>query len=94
MSDQPVSPTPLFDDDGKTRMQRFMTATITSAFLITGLTALLMHSAAPAGGWAVAFGIGAMIGLWMSPLAGVVFGNGFHEFANSRDKLMSDGAAH
>ena len=43
-----------------------------------------MYAADPDGGWGAATGVGAMIGFWMSPLAGAVCGNGFHEVMKER----------
>lgn len=92
MSDVSVSQTPLFDADGKLRMGRFMVATIASAIAIGALTTWAVHAAAPEGGWSVAIGIGAMIGFWMCPLAGAVFGNGLHEIAKDREKARTNSA--
>ncbi|MEZ5165530.1 MAG: hypothetical protein R2695_03205 [Acidimicrobiales bacterium] len=74
----------LFDDDGKLRMKRFIVATLASAVAIAVLVGVLMHVAAPDGGWATAMGVGAMIGFWMCPLGGAVFGNGLHEIDKDR----------
>ena len=81
--------TPLLDDDGKLRMHRFIVATIASAIVIAVGVAVGMHTADPSGGWTVAFGIGAMIGFWMCPLAGALIGNGFHEIM--KDRAESEG---
>jgi hypothetical protein len=75
---------PMLDDDGKLRMHRFVVATLTSAVVIAVAVAVGIHLAQPDGGWAVAFGVGAMIGFWMCPLAGAVVGNGYHEIMKDR----------
>lgn len=84
MSDEAKDPTRLLDPGDVTRMHRFVVATLVSAVIITIATTVLMHTAAPDGGWGVAFGVGAMTGFWMSPLAGAVIGNGFHELEHDR----------
>lgn len=76
--------TPMLDDDGKLRMHRFVVATLTSAVVIAAAVAVGIHVAQPDGGWNVAFGVGAMIGFWMCPLAGAVIGNGYHEIMKDR----------
>jgi len=83
--------TPLLDDDGKLRMRRFVVATLSSAVVLAGVVALLMHLAAPDGGWGVAIGVGAMIGFWMCPLPGALIGNGFHEINKHRQALLDEG---
>jgi divalent metal cation (Fe/Co/Zn/Cd) transporter len=84
------STTPLLDDDGKLRMHRFIIATIASALVIAAGVAVGMHSADPDGGWNVAFGIGAMIGFWMCPLAGALIGNGYHEIMKERAEAQAE----
>ncbi len=86
MSDHPQAQTPFFDADDSRRMARFMTATISSLFVLAGLTTLLVHALSPESGWTVAMGVGAMLGFWMSPLAGAVVGNGYHEIVADRAK--------
>ena len=76
--------TPLLDEDGKLRLRRFMIATVASAIVIAIGVTFGMYAADPDGGWGAATGVGAMIGFWMSPLAGAVCGNGFHEVMKER----------
>jgi opacity protein-like surface antigen len=83
MSDQPA-PAPMFDGDGQLRMRRFLIACASFAVALAAATALLVHAVSPEGGWNVAIAIGAMIGFWMSPLGGAVFGNGLHEIKKER----------
>ena len=90
MSDQPA-PEELFDSDGRLRMRRFLIACVSFALVLAAGTALLVHTTAPEGGWTVAIAIGAMIGFWMSPLGGAVFGNGLHEIEKDR---QGGGSAH
>ena len=85
---------PLLDADGKVRMRRFAIATISSAIIITLGVGFAMYAADPSGGWAVAFGIGAMIGFWMCPLAGAVIGNGYHEIQQDRARRVDGSASH
>lgn len=85
--------TPLLDDDGKLRIRRFMIATLASAVVITVGVTFGMYAADPDGGWAVAFGVGAMIGFWMCPLAGAVIGNGYHEVMKDRGEVVDEPAA-
>lgn len=85
--------TPLLDDDGRLRMHRFVVATISSAVVITTAVTFGMYAADPDGGWAVAFGVGAMIGFWMGPLLGAVIGNGYHEIMKDRGEVVGEPAA-
>ena len=85
--------TPLLDDDGKLRMRRFLIATLSSAVVMTIGVALGVYAADPSGGWAVAFGIGAMIGFWICPLMGGLIGNGYHEVMKDRAKAAAEPAA-
>lgn len=83
--------TPLLDGDGKLRLRRFVIASVASAVVMTVGVGLAMYAADPSGGWAVSFGIGAMIGFWMCPLAGALIGNGYHEVMKERDARPADG---
>jgi hypothetical protein len=84
--------TPLLDDDGKLRIRRFAVATLASAIVMAVGVAFAVHTADPSGGWAVAFGIGGMIGFWMCPLAGAVIGNGYHESKEHGDGPVGEAA--
>jgi hypothetical protein len=83
MSDQP-EPAELFDEDGQVRMRRFLIACVSFAIVLAAATTLLVRVTSPDNGWGSALGIGAMIGFWMSPLGGAVFGNGLHEITKER----------
>ena len=80
------SATAFFESDERLRMRRFLIGTAIGAVLLTAGTTITMAVLAPDGGWTVAFGVGAMIGFWMAPLGGVVFGNGYHEMMADRAK--------
>ncbi len=76
--------TPLLEADDQDRMHRFVVATLVSAVVLGAVVTVLIHVADPDGGWGVAAGVGAMIGFWMCPLGGAVFGNGGFEIAKER----------
>ncbi|MEM7143465.1 MAG: hypothetical protein AAF548_20790 [Actinomycetota bacterium] len=82
--------TPLGDESDARRVRRFALATLASAIAVTAVTAAVLGLLAPVDKWEAALGLGAMIGFWMSPLLGVVIGNGYHEIAESRAKLLAE----
>lgn len=80
---------PLLEPSDVNRMKTVTIAILVSLVVITGVVGTLVYLMEPDWGGASAFGIGAFVGFWMSPLAGGVAGNGIHEH-----RLGSLGSAH
>ena len=56
-------------------------------------TAIILKLTAPVDTWTAAFGLGAMIGFWTSPLLGALIGNGYHEIMADRAKAAAQAPA-
>lgn len=70
---------PLLEPSDVDRMKTVAIAVVVSLVVITFLVGTFIYLMQPDWGAASAYGAGAFVGFWMSPLAGGVAGNGIHE---------------
>ncbi len=76
--------TRLVDANGKKRLKIVLYAGIFSLIVLTSLTTITHHLIEPQHGWVSSFGVGGLVGFWVSILAAGVAGNGIYEFRYER----------
>ncbi len=70
--------TRLFTPEGADLFRTVAISMAVAVVVVTAAMTLLVKAVAPDWSTAGAFGIGAMVGFWSSPLVGGVVGNGIH----------------
>lgn len=76
--------TRLFTEEGADLFRTVAVSMLVAMIVVTAVMTLVVKAMAPDWSTGGAFGIGAMVGFWSSPLVGGVVGNGIHHYRMHR----------